>query len=188
MKTSTLTSLFLFFVTTGTLLAQNATIKGVILDESNVPLSGVNVTYNVSGTLTDFNGYYLLEIPSNQDVTITFSHISNKNVQITVNLDPNEDYEFNPVMKTDVEQIATVIIKGRENKRVEGITSITPETIRKIPGANAGVENLLKSLPGVSGNNELSTQYAVRGGNYDENLVYINEVEVYRPFLIRSGQ
>ena len=188
MKTSTLTSLFLFFVTTGTLLAQNATIKGVILDESNVPLSGVNVTYNVSGTLTDFNGYYLLEIPSNQDVTITFSHISNKNVQITVNLDPNEDYEFNPVMKTDVEQIATVIIKGRENKRVEGITSITPETIRNIPGANAGVENLLKSLPGVSGNNELSTQYAVRGGNYDENLVYINEVEVYRPFLIRSGQ
>ncbi len=188
MKTSTLTSLFLFFVTTGTLLAQNATIKGVILDESNVPLSGVNVTYNLSGTLTDFNGYYLLEIPSNQDVTITFSHISNKNVQITVNLDPNEDYEFNPVMKTDVEQIATVIIKGRENKRVEGITSITPETIRKIPGANAGVENLLKSLPGVSGNNELSTQYAVRGGNYDENLVYINEVEVYRPFLIRSGQ
>lgn len=188
MKTSTLTSLFLFFVTTGTLLAQNATIKGVILDESNVPLSGVNVTYNVSGTLTDFNGYYLLEIPSNQDVTITFSHISNKNVQITVNLDPNEDYEFNPVMKTDVEQIATVIIKGRENKRVEGITSITPETIRKIPGANAGVENLLKSLPGVSGNNELSTQYSVRGGNYDENLVYINEVEVYRPFLIRSGQ
>lgn len=188
MKTSTLTSLFLFFVTTGTLLAQNATIKGVILDESNVPLSGVNVTYDVSGTLTDFNGYYLLEIPSNQDVTITFSHISNKNVQITVNLDPNEDYEFNPVMKTDVEQIATVIIKGRENKRVEGITSITPETIRKIPGANAGVENLLKSLPGVSGNNELSTQYSVRGGNYDENLVYINEVEVYRPFLIRSGQ
>ncbi len=55
-------------------------------------------------------------------------------------------------------------------------------------GANAGVENLLKSLPGVNGNNELSTQYAVRGGNYDENLVYVNEIEVYRPFLIRSGQ
>src|SRR5699024_1467714 len=52
----------------------------------------------------------------------------------------------------------------------------------------AGVENLLKSLPGVSGNDELSTQYSVRGGNFDENLVYVNEIEVYRPFLIRSGQ
>ena len=50
------------------------------------------------------------------------------------------------------------------------------------------MENLIKSLPGVNSNNELSTQYAVRGGNYDENLVYVNEIEVYRPFLIRSGQ
>jgi hypothetical protein len=56
----------------------------------------------------------------------------------------------------------------------------------KIPGANAGIENILKTLPGVNSNNELSTQYAVRGGNYDENLVYVNEIEIYRPFLIRS--
>ena len=51
-----------------------------------------------------------------------------------------------------------------------------------------GVENILQTLPGVSSNNELSTQYSVRGGNFDENLVYVNGVEVYRPFLIRSGQ
>ncbi len=68
------------------------------------------------------------------------------------------------------------------------LLTIEPETIKKIPGANAGIENILKTLPGVNSNNELSTQYAVRGGNYDENLVYVNEVEVYRPFLIRSGQ
>ncbi|WP_333780704.1 TonB-dependent receptor plug domain-containing protein [Tenacibaculum retecalamus] len=55
-------------------------------------------------------------------------------------------------------------------------------------GANAGVENILMTLPGVSNNNELSTQYNVRGGNFDENLVYVNGIEVYRPFLIRSGQ
>jgi hypothetical protein len=79
-------------------------------------------------------------------------------------------------------------VSAKERKRVEGITSISPEAVRKLPGANAGVENLIKSLPGVNGNNELSTQYAVRGGNYDENLVYVNEIEVYRPFLIRSGQ
>ncbi len=100
----------------------------------------------------------------------------------------NEDYELNPEMNSGAESIGEVIVEGRNRKRVEGITVISPEVIRKIPGANAGVENILKSLPGVSSNNELSTQYSVRGGNYDENLVYVNEIEVYRPFLIRSGQ
>nr|WP_042492032.1 carboxypeptidase-like regulatory domain-containing protein [Aequorivita sublithincola] len=170
------------------MFAQKAVIKGIILDENNVPVSGTNVTYKDSGTISDFNGFYLLEIPSNEDVVISFSHVSHKKIQITVNLSPNEDYELNPVMNTSIEQISEVIISGRENKRVEGVTTITPEIIRKMVGANAGVENLLKSLPGVNGNDELSTQYAVRGGNYDENLVYVNEIEVYRPFLIRSGQ
>jgi len=188
LKTSALSLFLILFLATSSLIAQNATVKGVILDESNIPVSGATISYGDQGVLSDFNGFYYIEVPANQDITVTFSHISNKNVQITVNLDSNEDYEFNPVMKINVEQIGTVIISGRENKKVEGITSITPESIRKIPGANPGVENLLKSLPGVSGNNELSTQYAVRGGNYDENLVYVNEVEVYRPFLIRSGQ
>jgi hypothetical protein len=181
-----LTFLFLCFATLG--FAQKAIIKGIILDENKVPVYGANVSFGDTGTISDFNGFYLLEIPSGEDVTLTFSHVSNKKVQITVNLSPNEDYEFNPIMKTSIEQISEVVIAGRENKRVEGVTTISPEVIRKMVGANAGVENLLKSLPGVNGNDELSTQYAVRGGNYDENLVYVNEIEVYRPFLIRSGQ
>ncbi|WP_347374809.1 carboxypeptidase-like regulatory domain-containing protein [Aequorivita sp. Q41] len=170
------------------MFAQKAVIKGIILDENKIPVSGANVIYKDSGTISDFNGFYFLEVPSNEDVIISFSHVSHKKVQITVNLSPNEDYELNPVMNTTIEQISEVVISGRENKRIEGVTTISPEVIRKMVGANAGVENLLKSLPGVSGNDELSTQYAVRGGNYDENLVYVNEIEVYRPFLVRSGQ
>ena len=181
-----LTLLLLLFATV--VFAQKSAVKGIILDENSFPVSGANVLYNDAGTISDINGFYFLEIPSNQDITITFSHVSNKKVQVTVNLSPNEDYELNPVMNTTIEQISEVIISGRENKRVEGVTTISPEVIRKMVGANAGVENLLKSLPGVSGNDELSTQYAVRGGNYDENLVYVNEIEVYRPFLVRSGQ
>jgi len=188
LKTRQFTLLSLLLLFTTIVFGQNAAIRGVLLDESNMPIPGVNVTYDGQGTQSDFDGFYVLEVPADQDVTITFSHLSHKNVQVTVNLSPNEDYEFNPQLKVDVEQITTVIIKGRENKRVEGITTISPEVIRKIPGANAGVENLLKSLPGVSSNNELSTQYAVRGGNYDENLVYVNDIEIYRPFLVRSGQ
>ena len=155
---------------------------------ANNPIPGANITYGTDGVLTDLDGYYLLEIPSNENIIITYSFVGYKDTQLTINLKPNADYEFNPVMDVSVEQIGVVELSAKRNKRVTGIVTISPEAIRKIPGANAGVENLLKSLPGVNGNNELSTQYAVRGGNYDENLVYVNEIEVYRPFLIRSGQ
>jgi len=189
LKTSTLLLLLLLFITTGSLLAQNATIKGVVLDENNTPVSGVNVTDGGDGTQTNFDGFFLLEVASNKKITLTFSHISFKNIQVTIpELSPYSDFEINPVLKIDVEQIGEVIISRRKRKQIEGIVTISPEAIRKIPGANAGVENLIKSLPGVNSNNELSTSYAVRGGNYDENLVYVNEIEVYRPFLIRSGQ
>lgn len=181
-----LTLLFFFFATV--VFAQNATIKGIVLDEFNEPVAGANVIHDNVGTITDLNGFYILEIPADRNVVITFSHVSHKKVERTVSLSPNEDFELNPVLSTSVEQIGEVVISGRENKRVEGVTTISPEVIRKMVGANAGVENLLKSLPGVNSNDELSTQYAVRGGNYDENLVYVNEIEVYRPFLIRSGQ
>jgi|TARA_R100000479_G_scaffold33554_2_gene13886 hypothetical protein len=188
LKTKSLPLLLILFFISTAVFSQQAVVKGVLLNEEDQPVVGASISYGTEGTLSDFNGYYLIEIPANEEVTLTFSHVSHKNIQLTVNLGPNEDYELNPVMNTNIEQIGTVVISGRERKRVEGITTISPEAIRKIPGANAGVENLLKSLPGVSSNNELSTQYAVRGGNYDENLVYVNEIEVYRPFLIRSGQ
>ncbi len=179
---------FLFFCFGCVASAQTARIKGVILDKNNQPVSNVNVSSQSAGTQSNSNGFYILTIPSNQKVTIVFSHISLKKATVTVTLKPNEDYEFNLVMDEQYEQIGDVIIIVNNKKRVQGITTIEPALIRKIPGANAGVENILKSLPGVNSNNELSTQYAVRGGNYDENLVYVNEIEVYRPFLIRSGQ
>ena len=170
------------------LWAQKATVRGVILDVFDQPIPSVNITFGNTGAISDLDGYYLIEITANEDVQITYSHIGHKNVQATLNLSNNEDYELNPVMKTDIEQIATVVISGRENKRIQGITTLSPEAIRRMPSAISGVTSLLTSLPGINSNNELSTQYAVRGGNYDENLVYVNEIEVYRPFLIRSGQ
>ncbi len=182
------TTLALLLITSSYIFAQTATVKGITLDEFDNAIGGVNITYGDGGTQSDINGFYILDIPSNEGVKLIFSYVGLKNVTLNLALANNEDYEFNPVLKTDVERIGTVFVNAKERKRVEGIISISPEAVRKLPGANAGVENLLKSLPGINGNNELSTQYAVRGGNYDENLVYVNEIEVYRPFLIRSGQ
>ena len=169
-------------------IGQTATLKGVILNVQYQPIQGANVTSGSNGTITNLNGFYSLKIPSNIDVGIKISHLNYKFIEATFNLKNGETLEFNPVLNHSYEQIETVVIKGSKRKDLEGITTISPQIIRSIKGAQPGVENLLKTLPGVNITNELSTQYSVRGGNFDENLVYVNEIEVYRPFLVRSGQ
>ncbi len=169
-------------------LAQNAKLRGIVLDENKQAVANVSVSNGGIGTQSNLNGVYELSIPVNKKVTVVFSHISLKSVKIILFLKPNESMEFNPVLNTRQEQMSEVIVTAKNNKRIQGVTNITTDLLRKIPGANAGVENILKTFAGVNSNSELSTQYAVRGGNYDENLVYVNEIEVYRPFLIRSGQ
>ena len=188
MRAKLLLTNFLFFAISTIAFSQTAKVRGVILDENNKPIENINIKTATSGAQTNANGFYILEILANKDITIEFTHLSHKKIVVTFNLKKDEEYEFNPIMSTSIEQIATVVVTNNRRKEVEGITTLKPETIRKIPGANAGVENLLMTLPGVSNNNELSTQYSVRGGNYDENLVYVNGIEVYRPFLVRSGQ
>ncbi len=168
--------------------SQSAIIRGVILDENNNPINDVNIqVISGEGTASNENGFYELKIPTGVEVTIVFTHISHKRVEAKFNLKNGQELEFNPVMKIEVEQIATVIINTNTRQSVDGVTSISAQMIRTIKGAQPGVENILKTLPGVNISNELSTQYSVRGGNFDENLVYVNEIEVYRPFLIRSG-
>lgn len=182
-------SLFLVFSLFSIIsFAQKARVKGVILDELKNPVEQVKVTALDKITFTNENGFYTIEVPANQKVSLIFSHQSFKNSTISIELKPNEDFELNPVMSAKIEQMGELVITSDSKKRIEGVTTIDPVIIRLIPGANAGIENIIKTLPGVYSNNELSTSYAVRGGNYDENLVYVNEIEVYRPFLIRSGQ
>jgi TonB-dependent Receptor Plug Domain len=177
--------LFLFLSLSCSVFSQTARVKGVILNENKKPLENVKVTCGSSETTTNKNGFYELIVPANQPNKIIYSD-GKTTKTLTIEVKSNEDFEFNPVMN-NVDEMNVILITNNK-KRVQGITNIEPEVIRKIPGANAGIENILKTLPGVYSNNELSTQYAVRGGNYDENLVYVNEIEVYRPFLVRSGQ
>ncbi|MFB9077132.1 carboxypeptidase-like regulatory domain-containing protein [Flavobacterium procerum] len=188
MNSSKIISAFLFLCFSCVLSAQKAYVKGVILDEEKHAVANVNVSSSGITIQSDVNGYFEIEIPSNKKISLIFTHVSLKMMSLTVNLKPGEVFIFNPVMNNSQEQMGEVFVSSKNKKRVQGITTIDENAIKKVPGANAGIENILKTLPGVNSNNELSTQYMVRGGNYDENLVYVNEVEVYRPFLIRSGQ
>ncbi|MES2864489.1 MAG: TonB-dependent receptor plug domain-containing protein [Bacteroidota bacterium] len=178
----------LFFILISSFsFAQKARIKGIVLDENKMPIENVSVSSPTSNTVTNNNGFYELEIDANAEITITYSQDNFKKSTYKVKLKPNEDFEWNPILGTINETIETVVITGK-NRKINGATAVSPVLLRRIPGANNSVENIIKTLPGVYSNNELSTSYAVRGGNYDENLVYVNEIEVYRPFLIRSGQ
>ncbi|OXG04441.1 outer membrane receptor protein involved in Fe transport [Flavobacterium araucananum] len=188
MNNSRIIFVFLFLCITCVSFAQKAHVKGVILDHQNRPVGDVNIAALGTIVQSDSNGFFEIDVPSNKKTSLIFTHISLKMMSLTVSLKPNEIFVFNPVMSNSEEQMGEVFVSSKNKKRVQGIATIDAATIKKIPGANAGIENILKTLPGVNSNNELSTQYAVRGGNYDENLVYVNEVEVYRPFLIRSGQ
>lgn len=186
MTLSKLYHTLLFTLVTSVLFAQTGKITGVVLDEKNQPIEGANITFESKTVTTDNTGFYVIEVPANQRVLLVFNHVAFKKITAPFEVKPKEVLEFNPVMDSENEQLEGVVITGIR-PRARGILSVTPEVVRKIPGLNGGVENVLK-IVGASSNSDMSSQYSVRGGNYDENLVYVNEIEVYRPFLIRSGQ
>lgn len=168
--------------------AQKTTIvKGFVKNKQNESLEKVSVRYGDVGTTTNKRGYYEIRIPLDQTITLTFSYVGYRTLTKEFTAKKRTVIRFSPVMISKNEVLDEVIIKNDRND-AEGVTTLDAKLIDKIPSPTASIETLLMTLPGVSNNNELSTQYNVRGGNFDENLVYVNGIEVYRPFLIRSGQ
>ena len=181
-------SLLFLLLLPSLLIAQKTTIlKGTVKNKNKAPIENVSIEFSKTGTVTDKNGNYSLRIPYQEEITIKFSHISYKTFYHKITAKSRNTIRFSPILSLKTEKLDEVIVKDRR-KEAQGITSIDVVKAKTIIGPNAGVENILMTLPGVNNNNELSTQYNVRGGNFDENLVYVNGIEVYRPFLIRSGQ
>ena len=162
-------------------------IKGFVKDSNNNSIENVSVQYGGTGTTTNASGYYQIRIPLNIKITLEFSHVGFKSLNKEFFTKKRNIIRFSPVLISENEVLEEVVIKN-EIKDAQGVTTFKAKDIQRIPGANSGIETLLMTLPGVSNNNELSTQYNVRGGNFDENLVYVNGIEIYRPFLVRSGQ
>ncbi|MEE9349869.1 MAG: carboxypeptidase-like regulatory domain-containing protein [Flavobacteriaceae bacterium] len=187
---------YLFLLFTQIVLGQTALIKGVVKDQNNKPIENVSVKYENVGTATDQFGAYSLEvkIPKSKKITLVYSHVSYKAYKKRLNVRKNGTSTFSPKLSLKTEQVTEVIIdikqQQKENERAKGIETIDIKEVKKIPTINDGISDVIKSVgSGVtdSGGGESST-YNVRGGNYDENLVYVNGIEVYRPFLVRSGQ
>ena len=168
---------------------QRAVVYGVVKDEENKGFALVTVSVKGStlATKTDEQGYYELRVPSDSLLSISFAYIGYQTEYVTVKLKANERFRADKKFVQRAFDIKEVIVQSDE-ERTSTITKIDPKILSSLPSASGNFEAILKTLPGVSSNNEMSSQYNVRGGNFDENLVYVNDVEIYRPFLVRTGQ
>lgn len=177
----------LFFLICNSVYAQS--INGIVSDES-IAIEGVNVSIlgSSSGTSTDLMGKYQLKVKANTTQKVAFSFIGFETQVVEIPmLKMGQEYELNVQLSSNQIRIDDVNIEDQQI-RTSTFEKIDSKHVTVLPTSNSGVEDLIKTMPGVSSSNELSSQYNVRGGNYDENLVYVNGIEIYRPFLIRSGQ
>ena len=170
--------------------SNNATLKGIITDKNGKPLDMVNIALKdyALGTSSKRDGTFILRVPAQKNIVIVFSSLGYSTVTDSIFAKSEENITLKITMQELNLKLAEVTIS--QNRRQGGnVTRIDPKMLDQIAGSSTGaVESLIKTLPGVSSNNELSSQYTVRGGNFDENMVYINDIEVYRPMLVRAGQ
>jgi len=185
------TLIIVLFMASLGLTAQNrdAKISGKLIDENSqaIPMVNISIKGEPGGTSSDDHGNYSLMVPVNKDITIIFSFIGYKTEEVTINMKASQQKVINKTLFISAKQLDDIIVEDKEVRK-STLTHIDPQSASAIPTASGGIEALVKTMPGVSSNNELSSQYSVRGGNFDENLVYINGVEVYRPILTRSGE
>ena len=165
------------------------TLSGFVMDSQKRALELVNVYEQNShyGISTDENGYYEIELPAIDTLILRFSCLSYQTAYRIVPVEMNR-ISLNVVLQNSSQKLQDVSVSA-QRRQLNSLQHIDADDIRLLPDPSGGsIEALLVTFAGVSSNNEMSTQYSVRGGNYDENLVYVNGIEIYRPLLIRSGQ
>ncbi|MCD4735229.1 MAG: TonB-dependent receptor, partial [Bacteroidales bacterium] len=168
---------------------EKAVIFGVVKDEQGhaVEYANVAVIGYAGGVATNSRGDFELSVPASTELTLAVSFIGYEKQMFKVFLQPDQRKELQVVMKLSAEELPGIEIVDKQIRHTN-LQRLDPKIATEIPTLAGGVEDIIKTLPGVSSNNELSSQYSVRGGNFDENLVYVNGIEIYRPFLIRAGQ
>lgn len=182
--------LFCFVFSLGTVYAQQAIVYGKVVDENDKPLIGANVGIlgTTEGTSTDENGDYTFTFKVAEKQELRVSYLTYESKRYQLKLQPGEKKEINFKLDPLAGMLVDVVIS--EDRHIgTGTISIDVEIAKIIATPGDPVISLIKAAGlGIASNNELSSGYSVRGGNFDENLIYVNDVEIYRPFLARSGQ
>ncbi len=185
-------NVFTIFLLLGTLSSfsqkKSAWVSGKLIDENENRLAKVSVIIlgKTSGLTTDDSGYFKIKVPAEKAFALVFTHTGYSDIQKNFYLSDGEEEKITLQMERGGKTLETVVV-GDDKERIEtGLTKINPKNAVTLPSTTGGVEALIKIL--VGSNNELTSQYSVRGGNYDENLIYINDFEIFRPYLVSSGQ
>ena len=165
-----------------------AHISGRVVDENERPLAKVSVTIlgRPNGIATSDSGTFRITVPAEKAFAVSFTSSGFREEQRNFYLSENEEETIVVRMEPSSRTLEEVVIVNRKDREEMGLVRVNPKNAMIIPSATGGVESLLKIF--VGSNNELTSQYSVRGGNYDENLVYLNDFEIFRPYLVRSGQ
>ncbi|MCQ2285482.1 MAG: TonB-dependent receptor [Bacteroidales bacterium] len=186
-KKNSLLTLFLIFFLNLLFGQGKGTLYGTILDEYGKPLEQVYISVDKLGLsqISSHDGLFELSLPAGEQNEILLRHVSYQDTLIYINLQKGEKKKITIPMRPRGEQLEAFHVVAHYD---DGFVRIDPKLSVKLPSPTGGAEAMIKMLPGVSSTNELSSQYNVRGGNYDENLVFVNNIQIYRPFLVRSGQ
>lgn len=171
------------------MMAQEFTLQGRVTDDDNNPveLATVSIVSQGKVAFTSLKGEFSMHLHSADSVAVKFSMIGYK-TKVRILRKPRGKQTLQVVLHTDATMLGDVNVTG-EKIQSDQTQDIKVKDIKMAPSANGnGVEGIIQQQAGVSTHSELSSQYNVRGGAFDENSVYINNVEVYRPFLVRSGQ
>ncbi len=165
-----------------------AFVSGKVLDENEKPLSNVSVVIlgQQKGIVTSDSGTFRLKVTADRAFAIVFSYTGFRSQQKNFLLNENEEETIVIRLEREGKVLEEVIVTDQRDRREAGLIKPNPKSVINLPSPVMGVESMIKVF--VGSNNELTSQYSVRGGNYDENLIYVNDFEIFRPYLVRSGQ
>lgn len=176
----------ILLLTTLFVQGQNTILTGTVQDETNSPISLANIVVGGSGngTVSREDGAYTLTLTKNREYRIIVSRVGFVTQAFIVNTGNEDRIQRNFLLKFN--EAAT--FNYEDTRRTNTMIRLDPKVVRQVPGPGDFLHGLLSSQAGVQMRNELSSTYSVRGGSFDENLIYVNDVEIYRPFLVRAGQ
>ncbi|HYK46178.1 MAG TPA: carboxypeptidase regulatory-like domain-containing protein, partial [Parafilimonas sp.] len=177
-----------FFISTFSLAQKTATVSGKVLSENDRPLARVTIELlnGFKRTASNDSGFFTIELPVNKPVALVFTYTGYAPVQKNFNLNEGETEAMTIKMSPLENKLPGVTVKDETQRQQPGLININPGNALVNPTPLSNIESLIKII--VGSNNELTSQYSVRGGSYDENLIYVNDFEIYRPFLVQSGQ
>jgi hypothetical protein len=165
-----------------------ASVSGRVLDENENPLPGVTVTIlgRATGLITSDSGTFRIRVPAEKAIALVFTYTGYKPEQRNFLLNENEEEKVTVRLERGAKALDQVVVQDQQPRQEAGLIKVNPKNAINIPAPVGGIESLLKIF--VGSNNELTSQYSVHGGNYDENLTYINDFEVFRPYLVNNAQ